>query len=157
MNTKTRRRALMLAVPAVLLGCAGAPGPAFPGLDLPPTAYGYLYVYRPSVWFTANVAVPVKVGTVREGMLQDGSYLRIRLSPGWYIVDVNGAVARVPIVGGANHFLEVDLSRSAAGVAAVTGNQSATSLTERGELHRRGEHEALPVLRQLRNAAPADS
>ncbi|HEX6705196.1 MAG TPA: hypothetical protein VF169_10580 [Albitalea sp.] len=153
MATNKLRRALTLTATMVLAACARAPGPAFSALDLPPTAYGRLYVYRPSIWFTAGMVAPVKVGTVREGELHDGSYLNIRLAPGRYIVDVNGVVARVAIVGGANHFLEFDLSRSAAGIAALSGNQLATSLTERGELHPRSEHEALPALRLLRDAS----
>lgn len=154
---EARRRialAAALLVGAALAGCASAPGPDFPGLAVPPTAHGHLYVYRPDVWWTAAHAVPVHTGPVREPDLPNGAYLRIALAPGWYVVDVNGAQRRIAIVGGYNHFLEFDLSRSTAGIAAVTGNQAATTLTERGELFLRSEAEAVWALRRLRWANP---
>jgi hypothetical protein len=143
---------LALAGTAALCACATPPGPDFPGLTVPPTAYGHLYIYRPDVWFTAGAAVPVHTGPVREHDLHNGSYLRLKLAPGRYVVDVNGATQRVAIVGGFNHFLEFDVSKSTLGVAAVTSNQLATTLTERGELRVRSEADAVNALRRLRQA-----
>jgi len=132
-------------------GCAQPGGPFFAGVQVPPRVQGHLYIYRPSVWFTAGAKLPVKVGTVREGELADNTYLRIALAPGWYIVDVNGVIQRLQIVAGRNHFIEVDLSRSTEGLAALTSNTLATTLSERGVLHVRDEAEALERMRGLRD------
>jgi hypothetical protein len=134
-------------------GCAQPGGAFFDGAPVPPRVQGHLYIYRPSIWFTAAAKLPVKVGTVREGELADNSYVRIALAPGWYIVDVNGVIQRLEIVAGRNHFIEVDLSRSTEGLAALSSNTLATTLTERGQLHVREEAEAVQRMRGLRDVA----
>jgi hypothetical protein len=100
--------------------------------------------------------VPVRVGDVREGRLRNHSYMRLRVAPGHYVVDVNGATTRIGILGGHNHYVEVDLARSTVGLAAVTSNQRATSDTAPGELHRRGEAEAVHAMRGMTRVAPYD-
>jgi hypothetical protein len=144
-----RTLSLLLA----LTGCAAPDGPVLTEAATPASArYGHLYIYRPDVWFTAAVAVPVTIGTVREASLPNAGYLRIRLSPGFHVVNVNGVTARVGIVGGMNRYLELDLTRSTSGMAALSSNTLATTLTQRGELHLRDESLALPALRGLKRA-----
>ncbi len=158
MSATPSRRITLLVFAAgalALLGCAAPPGPHFNGVPPPSAVQGQLIVYRPSVWFTAGVAVPVRTGGIREGTLPDASYLLIPLPPGWMIVEVNGLVQRVEILAGRNHYLELDLSRSTQGLAALTSHTLATSLTERGELRPVDEATALDRLQGLRLARPA--
>lgn len=79
----------VLVSTSVLLACATATGPAFSGVEPTAADQGDVYLYRKSGLYASGAAFAVSLDAKQVADLPNASFVRLRLPPGKYTLNVN--------------------------------------------------------------------
>lgn len=86
---RTIKLVTLLLLTSVLLACASATGPAFSGVEPTAADQGDVYLYRTSGLYAAGAAFNVSLDGKQVADLPNASFVRLRLAPGKYMLNVN--------------------------------------------------------------------
>ena len=86
---RTIKLVTLLLATTALVACATATGPAFSGVEPTAADQGDIYLYRVSGLYASGAAFTVSLDGKHTADLPNASYVRLRLPPGNYLLNVN--------------------------------------------------------------------
>lgn len=136
----------LLLITSVLLACATATGPAFTGVEPAAVDQGDIYLYRKSGLYASGMAFAVSLDTKQVADLPNASFVRLRLPPGKYTLNVNPG----PLTKTSDLTVQVESGKSSFYQYAFISNLLANVFFLGSAIEPRDESTALADLKELK-------
>lgn len=137
---------ILLLITSALLACATATGPAFNGVEPTAADKGDVYLYRTSGLYASGVAFSVSLDAKQIADLPNASFVRLRLPPGKYTLNVNPG----PLTKTSDLTVQVEPGKSSFYQYAFISNLLANIFFLGSAIEPRDEATALADLKELK-------